>query len=295
MKLLVGLHVRAFQLYFCSKASLLKLHTPYSNFFRRPGYNKKDPWLERSVDNVFGRGTLVEPYVWEIGQEPQETIVGFGVPPEYANSDERRRALLGPNGNCESCEGKWELLRKMSRYCMERQALMSKRRPPCDETVKAGHDISQPPYNTRDCPYDGGCIYVPYSKNNAYCTDQADCAKKGGQLTDCELAFRNYFCYLNFPRCDDENKSLPMCQSACINLMKACKYGYEMMRCGPSEFHNDYFGQAETPALDSEQGTYSVFYRDFFPGQVRHQTRRTCCNLPLANLLSSYLTVDTLH
>ena len=39
---------------------------------------------------------------------------------------------------------------------------------------------------------------------------------------DCIDAFKNYFCWLNFPRCDDEQNSLIMCRSACENLMEAC-------------------------------------------------------------------------
>ena len=38
----------------------------------------------------------------------------------------------------------------------------------------------------------------------------------------CMNAFKNYFCWLNFPRCDDEDESLVMCRSACENLHLAC-------------------------------------------------------------------------
>ena len=104
--------------------------------------------------------------------------------------------------------------------------------------VGAVHDISKPPYNGPDCPHDGGCIYKPYSLNKGYCGGLDDCKEKGARKTDCEMAFRNYFCFLNFPRCDDENKTLPMCRSACINLMKACKYSTDFWRCGPSKYFN---------------------------------------------------------
>lgn len=40
---------------------------------------------------------------------------------------------------------------------------------------------------------------------------------------DCQEAFRNYFCWLNFPRCDDEDESLILCRSTCENLMEACE------------------------------------------------------------------------
>ena len=99
-------------------------------------------------------------------------------------------------------------------------------------------NMKDAPYNGPDCPHEGGCIYKPYSLTGRYCGSLEECKKKAARKTDCETAFRNYFCFLNFPRCDDENKTLPMCRSACINLMRACKYSADMMRCGPSEFHN---------------------------------------------------------
>lgn len=40
---------------------------------------------------------------------------------------------------------------------------------------------------------------------------------------DCQNAFKNYFCWLNFPRCDSEDASLILCRSACENLMDACE------------------------------------------------------------------------
>lgn len=39
---------------------------------------------------------------------------------------------------------------------------------------------------------------------------------------DCATAFRNIFCWMNFPRCDDNGESLVMCKSACENFFTAC-------------------------------------------------------------------------
>lgn len=40
---------------------------------------------------------------------------------------------------------------------------------------------------------------------------------------DCVNAFRNYFCWLNFPRCDAEGRSLLMCKSVCENFFISCQ------------------------------------------------------------------------
>ena len=98
---------------------------------------------------------------------------------------------------------------------------------------------------------------------------------EGRDITDCEKAFREYMCYLNFPRCDDEDKSLIMCRSACENLMRACHYQEDMQRCGPSEWVNGVKGP-EIPELDEETGKYDVRIRTFFPGQPFRDYEEEC-------------------
>ncbi|CAM9317750.1 unnamed protein product [Chrysoparadoxa australica] len=77
---------------------------------------------------------------------------------------------------------------------------------------------------------------------------------------ECSDAFRNYLCWSNFPRCDDEGKSLAMCTSVCENYMMACRYPRDMWRCGPTEFFNG----DEPEKITKDKPTY---LRDFFPGQ----------------------------
>lgn len=55
---------------------------------------------------------------------------------------------------------------------------------------------------------------------------------------DCENAFRSYFCWLNFPRCDAEGRSLLLCRSVCENYMKACQLPSDLWRCGDPAFVN---------------------------------------------------------
>ena len=39
---------------------------------------------------------------------------------------------------------------------------------------------------------------------------------------DCQDSYTRYLCYLNYPRCDDKEKSLPLCSSVCENFIKSC-------------------------------------------------------------------------
>lgn len=55
---------------------------------------------------------------------------------------------------------------------------------------------------------------------------------------DCENAFRNYFCWLNFPRCDAGGRSLLLCRSVCENFMTACQYSSDLWRCGDPKYVN---------------------------------------------------------
>lgn len=97
-----------------------------------------------------------------------------------------------------------------------------------------------------------------------YNEDEAE-EEAWGIPNDCEKAFKNYFCWINFPRCDDEDNSLMMCRSACENLFRSCGYDSSMSRCGSSQF----FGaeMAQEGGLNPETGAYDVFTRAIFPGQ----------------------------
>ena len=57
---------------------------------------------------------------------------------------------------------------------------------------------------------------------------------------DCQNAFRAFFCWSNFPRCNAEGMSLILCGSVCENFFKACRYAKDLWRCGPTEYDNGY-------------------------------------------------------
>lgn len=82
-------------------------------------------------------------------------------------------------------------------------------------------------------------------------------------MNECSRAYKNFFCYANFPRCDEFLNSLPLCVSVCENYFYNCGYSQEMYRCGPSVWANGY--EPEKPTFD-EDGK-PTFLRSFMPGQ----------------------------
>ena len=81
--------------------------------------------------------------------------------------------------------------------------------------------------------------------------------------TDCQDAFINLMCWMNFPRCDlSTNETLPMCRSACENFFITCGYEDKLWRCGKSKWFNGYF-----PEYPRMQNGELVYLRDYFPGQ----------------------------
>jgi hypothetical protein len=83
---------------------------------------------------------------------------------------------------------------------------------------------------------------------------------------NCQDAFINLFCYMNFPRCDPEtNESLPLCRSLCENFFITCGYEQNLWRCGKTKWFNGYF--PEPPTTDPGSGNLT-YLRDYFPGQV---------------------------
>lgn len=81
---------------------------------------------------------------------------------------------------------------------------------------------------------------------------------------DCRTAFKNYFCWINFPRCDmKRDESLSTCRSACENYFISCGLDKDIWRCGPSKFFNGY--EPEVPSVNQYGNV--TYLRDYFPGQ----------------------------
>lgn len=82
-------------------------------------------------------------------------------------------------------------------------------------------------------------------------------------------AYKRYFCWLNFPRCDEFGETLPMCQSTCENFFKACGYDEEMWVCSHT---------VENKRVHSEEA-----YRDkesYFPGEPFKKNEYQRKNIP---------------
>ncbi|DAZ98349.1 TPA: hypothetical protein N0F65_007156 [Lagenidium giganteum] len=79
---------------------------------------------------------------------------------------------------------------------------------------------------------------------------------------DCQNAFRNFFCWMNFPRCDAEGRSLLMCRSVCENFFTACKYHKDLWRCGDPKYSDGYEAEITYTFVNK----VPVYYRAPFPG-----------------------------
>lgn len=101
----------------------------------------------------------------------------------------------------------------------------------------------------------------------------------GQPRLDCHLAFKNYFCWINFPRCDvDQDMTLPTCRSACENFFKTCNYDHGLWRCYKSKWFN---GHEPDPGyvgmMADHLGTYPnrTYLREYFPGQPFRKNKLT--------------------
>ena len=52
-----------------------------------------------------------------------------------------------------------------------------------------------------------------------------------GVLLFAKDAYKRYFCWVNFPRCDEFEETLPMCQSVCENFFRVCGYDNDLWMC----------------------------------------------------------------
>lgn len=80
--------------------------------------------------------------------------------------------------------------------------------------------------------------------------------------SDCVNAYRNYFCWINFPRCDAEGRSLLLCRSVCENFFTACGYARDLWRCGEPKYVDGYEPEVSEEMRDNEL----MYFRAPFPG-----------------------------
>jgi hypothetical protein len=99
---------------------------------------------------------------------------------------------------------------------------------------------------------------------------------------DCQTAYRNLICYINFPRCDEARNSLLVCSSVCNNFFKSCGYPQQMNRCGPFKY---YGGSAPEPPASVDSNGVPSYLRAMFPGQpfTENQGTLPVCTPALAD------------
>lgn len=89
---------------------------------------------------------------------------------------------------------------------------------------------------------------------------------------NCQLAFKNLFCWINFPRCDPETGvTMPTCRSACENFFQTCNYDHALWRCYKSKYFNDLVPEEPRP---NAQGNLT-YLREYFPGQPFRKNKYT--------------------
>lgn len=96
-------------------------------------------------------------------------------------------------------------------------------------------------------------------------------AQRFRETSDCEKAYKNFFCWVNFPRCNKEGASMMLCRSVCENYMISCGYDYDLWRCGKERYMNGHTMEREDHT-DPDTG-YPVYLRDFFPGHPFRSSR----------------------
>ena len=81
---------------------------------------------------------------------------------------------------------------------------------------------------------------------------------------DCQNAYKNFLCYMNFPRCNDAGESLMLCRSVCENFFQACKYESFLNRC----YNPEYYGATDPePETITDELGLPIYMRAHLPGQ----------------------------
>jgi hypothetical protein len=115
-------------------------------------------------------------------------------------------------------------------------------------------------------------ITLRKSNKNEY-GDVGKIKRRFNKRPDCVNAYKNLFCWMNFPRCDPtRDLTLPMCRSSCENFFKSCGYEKGLWRCGQSKFFNGY--EPEMPKVDAISGAVQ-YMREYFPGQPWRENKYT--------------------
>ena len=80
---------------------------------------------------------------------------------------------------------------------------------------------------------------------------------------DCARAYKNFICYMNFPRCDATGESLVLCRSVCENFFASCRIADFLNRC----YNPQYYGAKDKEAdTNVDSNGLPIYSRYFLPG-----------------------------
>ena len=80
----------------------------------------------------------------------------------------------------------------------------------------------------------GPLVAASVAAEQAISGESGDVKKRFSGNADCQNAYKNYLCWINFPRCNDESESLILCLSVCENYFKSCKVSWRRGECTQS-------------------------------------------------------------
>ena len=84
------------------------------------------------------------------------------------------------------------------------------------------------------------------------------------QNDECAAAYRNFICFMNFPRCDAKGESLLLCRSVCENFFRSCRIADFLNRCYD---HPEFYGASDKEAdTNVDTNGLPIYSRYFLPG-----------------------------
>lgn len=83
---------------------------------------------------------------------------------------------------------------------------------------------------------------------------------------DCVNAYKNFLCFLNFPRCDKQRDSLLLCTSVCENLFRSCNYPRALWRCYEPRYYGAEMAEGTDGDQEMDDDGLPIYLRALLPG-----------------------------
>lgn len=108
--------------------------------------------------------------------------------------------------------------------------------------------------------------FVTFGDPNFYNYLQKEPTEHYVKNDDCQRAFKNFLCWMNFPRCDAAGESLMLCRSVCENFFRTCRFPRDIWRC----YNPEFYGGLKPEGTDGDQELNKdgnpIFLRALLPG-----------------------------